>query len=129
MPGPLYDTVRVRTSEGFPLRADFAGALDFRGLGARKGIDFGVTVPELTAMRDRSINPHAADVHGSITTDRLIASAAKVMAIPDTTIRDPCDVHAPGTADERAALADKLIARRDDIARQIASITQPRPAS
>ena len=104
---------------GHPVSLDLGGALNYRGMGGAKGSKFGNVAGELKTMRDKAINPDNAKLFGSISTEDLRASADKVTNIPDDKIREA--VHAHGYDDD---LADKLIARKKDISKQVGSMAK-----
>jgi ADP-ribose pyrophosphatase YjhB (NUDIX family) len=92
---------------------DLGGALEYRARGKPKGDAFGNQVTEMDTMRDPSIAPDASAIFGDITPAEFRESAARVTRISDGAIR--AAVKARGGSD---ALADKMIARRDDIAKR-----------
>lgn len=96
---------------GKPTALDVGGALEFRAQGAPKGKAFGDKVTELDTLRDKNINRDTAKLFGDMTPSELRESANFVTAIPDKAIRKT--VEKLGGAPE---LADKLIARKNDIA-------------
>ena len=98
---------------GEPFSVDLGGALEYRAQGKPKGAAFGNQVTELDSMRDPGIAPDASKVFGDITPSEFRESAARVTRISDNAIRGA--VKARGGTD---ALADKMIARRDDIAKR-----------
>ena len=98
---------------GEPFSVDLGGALEYRAQGKPKGAAFGNQVTELDSMRDPGIAPDASKVFGDITPSEFRESAARVTRISDKAIRDA--VKARGGTD---ALADKMIARRDDVAKR-----------
>jgi len=92
---------------------DLGGALEYRARGAPKGETFGDKVTEIDTMRDPKIAPDASEIFGDITPAEFRESAAKVTSIPDDEIREV--IKARGGSD---ALADKMIARKNDIAKR-----------
>ncbi len=105
----------VIDKNGNAMRIDPGGALLYRAQGEPKGADFGKTVNEWDGMRDPSKNPQAAKIFAGMTDSELKASAAKVAAIPDSTIQTLVNRYGPGDAAAKAALADTLIARKQDV--------------
>lgn len=101
---------------------DMGGALSYRAQGAPKGSAFGDTVGELKTLRDPNMNPDAAGVFGKMTDEQLKSSAERVTNIPDASVRET--VKAMGGD---AALADKLIARKQDIAKRFDLATDDAP--
>lgn len=119
-----YDNMLVK--DGKAVRIDPGGALLYRAQGTPKGDAFGNTVPELHSMRDASANAQAASVFGSITSDELNASAAKLLELSDDDIRQIVKSWGPGGSEDRDGLADKLIARKAYIAKQFPN-AKPKP--
>ena len=101
------------TVAGKPTALDLGGALAYRAQGAPKGAAFGDKVGEIDTLRDPKISPDASKVFGSMTTEQLRESAGNVTAIRDGAIR--ATVKAAGEPD---AMADRLIARKNDIAKR-----------
>ncbi len=97
---------------------DPGGSLLFRAQGGPKGAAFGNSVGEWDTLRHPS-NRQAHKVFGEMAPGELRKSAARVAAIPDTTIRNLVAQHGPGDEAQKRALADKLIARRDDIVKRV----------
>jgi hypothetical protein len=111
--GTGYDNL-LKDAQGKAVRIDVGGALLFRAQGAPK-TDFGNQVTELQSMLDPAKNSYTAAVFGGISADQIKAGAAKVAAITPDQIKQMVQQYGPGTATEKAALADKLIARREDL--------------
>ena len=112
--GATYDNLLI-DSAGRAYRIDGGGSLLYRAQGGLKGAKFTDDVGELESLRNSTINPQGAAVFGKITNQELYAGALKVVRITDQEIKDLVTVFGPGTASERAALARKLIKRRDDL--------------
>lgn len=93
---------------------DPGGSLIYRAQGGPKGEAFGNTVGKWDTLRSHS-NPQAHKVFGEMTPAQLRASTARVAAVPDSLIHKLVKEHGPGTEQQRHALAEKLIARRNDI--------------
>jgi len=92
---------------------DVGGALAFRGQGDPKGKAFGTSAGELDTLRTNADNPHAVKLFGDMSPAEINAAIAVVLAIPDTAIRDV--IIANGGS---PALAEKMIARKADMARR-----------
>ena len=103
----------IGTVNGVPTALDLGGALSYRAMGAPKGDKFGNTVGELETLRSKSMNPDAASLYGGMSDADMKQSAQKVLAIPDQAIRTTIEQRGLG-----ADLADKLIARKKDIAKR-----------
>lgn len=109
-----FDNLLVRA--GRAVRVDTGGGLIYRAQGTAKGAAFGPRVTELDSFLDPAINPQAAEVFRHATREQLEAGAAKILAIPDADIRRLVDQYGPGDAAARQALADTLLARKQDLA-------------
>lgn len=121
-----YDAVgtggdNLGTVDGHPVALDLGGALAYRAQGKPKGDAFGNTVGELKSMRDPKISHDGSKVFGPMTPAQIKASAKHVTDIPDQDIR--MTVKQAGLDD---AMADKLIARKADIAKQVGIATDGR---
>lgn len=101
------------TINGKPTPLDLGGAMEYRAQGAPKGKAFGTKVGEIATLRDKQMNSDAAGVFGGMTPAEMRASARHVTKLSDEKIRKAVD-----KLGGSAALADKLIARRDDLAEQ-----------
>ncbi len=102
------------TVKGVPTALDLGGAMEYRAQGAPKGKAFGTSVGELDTLRDPKVNKDAANIFGPMTPAEMRASARYVTEIDDDDIRDVVDrMGGP------PALADKLIARKADIAERM----------
>jgi hypothetical protein len=102
--------------EGKAVNIDPGGALDYRAQGGKKGKAFGTSVDELDTMRDKSLNPSAKSVYGSMTKSDMQHSAIGVLSLPHATIAKLVDTYGPGTATDKKALTAKLVARQNDLA-------------
>ncbi len=94
---------------------DVGGSLLFRAQGGPKGAAFGVDAVEWDTMRSLKTPGDAPKVFSSMTAEQLHASAKKVANIPDDAIRDVVMAHGPGSLDDRKALAEVLIKRKQSI--------------
>lgn len=101
------------TVNGVPTALDLGGALDYRAQGAPKGSAFGTSVAEFDTLRSAKINPTSAKVFGGMSQEDIKQASEKVTSIPDDKIR--ATIEASGSPPE---LADKLIARKQDIAKR-----------
>lgn len=100
-------------SAGYAMRVDAGGSLMYRAQGGKKA--FGDQVAELDTLRDAALNPQSASVFGKMTKADITASVAKVAQLSDAKIRIIVSQNGPGTKEERKALADTLIARKNDL--------------
>jgi hypothetical protein len=107
-----FDGDNQGVANGVVTTLDLGGALDYRAQGDPKGKAFGAQVRELDTLRSDPDNPHALRLFGAMTPDQLAEAVALVLAIADADIRRV--VAENGGA---PALADKLIARKADMAR------------
>jgi len=102
---------------GRVLTLDVGGALEFRAQGDPKGKAFGVQVGELDALRTDVENPHAVRLFGTMDPSAVRAAIAVVARIPDARIRATVAEHGGS-----AALAEKLVARKADLAQRMAAL-------
>lgn len=114
--GLLHDNLQLDQS-GAAVRLDTGGALLFRAMGEPKGAAFGDHVAELQSLRS-AVNPQAQSVFSAIPDEAVADGIRRIAEIDDATIRSLCQTHGPGSADERAALVDRLIARKRDLIRR-----------
>ena len=105
------DNIGVIDGKVTPL--DFGGALEYRAQGKPKGDAFGIHVGELKTMLDPSKSPDAAALYGEMSDDQMKESAQKVVNLSDEEIDD-----AVASMGGSTALAQKMIARKNDIAKQ-----------
>jgi hypothetical protein len=112
--GLSFDNMLV-DGEGAAVRVDPGGALLYRARGAPKGKAFGDHVGEIDTLRDGS-NAQAADVFQHVTDEHIAEGVRKIVGIPDDRIKELCSKFGPGSSKTRAALADRLIARKKDLA-------------
>jgi len=110
-----FDNLKV--SGGKALRLDTGGALSFRAQGAPKGAAFGTSVGEFTSMRNPTTAAQAAHVFKGMTPEQLRSSVGRVTKISDDRIRQI--IKKRGLPSE---LAEKLIARKADLAGRAASL-------
>lgn len=103
---------------GKVLRVDTGGALRYRAQGGLKGSAFGDTVAELQSLRDPSLNRQAQAVFGKLTDAQIEDSVVRVLKVQPAAIRQVVEKFGPADAAERAALVDRLIARRADLERR-----------
>ena len=108
----------LKTKEGKAIRIDVGGALLYRAQGAAKGTAFGTEVGETESLLDKKTNSYAASVFGGISEQKLVDSIAAVLEIPDDAIVKAVEKFGPGSAAEKKALADKLIARKQSLAKK-----------
>ncbi|HEY6965891.1 MAG TPA: NUDIX domain-containing protein [Burkholderiales bacterium] len=94
---------------------DPGGALLYRAQGAPKGDKFTTKATEWDSMRDPSVNGSAAEVFSPMTAANLAASAAKVAAVKPETVMALVGTYGPGSDSAKAALAAKILARRQDV--------------
>ena len=111
--GKGYDNILIGP-DGKAVRIDAGGALLYGGAGGKKQ-KFENDVIELKTMLDPAKNAHTAAVFGKMSPSDIAASVSKVAAIPDQAIIDLCEQYGPGSKAERMRMADKLIARKQDM--------------
>lgn len=107
---------------GQVLTLDVGGALEFRAHGDPKGKAFGTRVDELDVLRSGDSNTHAAKLFAGMSLDDVKQAIMVVARIPDEQIRQLI-IDSGGSQ----ALAEKMIARKTDMARRM-SIEQQMPA-
>jgi hypothetical protein len=93
---------------------DIGGALDFRAQGDPKGKAFDARVRELDTLRSDQDNPHAVKLFADISPAEINEAIAVVTQIPDAAIRRVVAENGGGEA-----LADKMIARKADMAKRL----------
>ncbi len=99
---------------GMVTTLDLGGALEFRALGDPKGKAFGTYVGELDTLRSDGGNPHAVRLFGDMSRAQIDEAITVVIRIPDASIRRVIDENGG-----RAALAEKMIARKADMAKRM----------
>lgn len=102
--------------DGTVLTLDVGGALEFRAMGDPKGKAFGTSVGELDTLRHNADNRFAVKLFGDMDEAAIQAAIQVVTKIPDEHIRQIIADHGG-----RDALADKMIARKADMARRLAA--------
>lgn len=119
--------------DGKAVRIDVGGSLLFRAQGSPKGAAFGNEVTELQSLVDTKMNQLSAALFGGMSKAAQEKSAERVLKVSDAQIGALVDQFGPGSAAERAALAQKLIARKAAIAaafpkaKGAANPAQPKP--
>ncbi|WP_026607155.1 hypothetical protein [Methylocapsa acidiphila] len=100
--------------DGVVMTLDVGGALEFRAQGDPKGKAFGASVCELDSLRKNADNPHAVRLFADMSPVEINDAIAVVMRIPDASIRKV-------VAENRGsiALAEKMIARKADMAKRV----------
>jgi hypothetical protein len=117
--GKGFDNILIKP-DGSAVRIDAGGALLYGGAGGKKQ-KFEDDVVELKTMLNSSINPNTAAVFGKMGQGDIAAAVAKVAAIPDSAIENVVNAFGPGNAAEKARLAAKLIARKENMIQQYPS--------
>ena len=102
--------------QGRVLTLDVGGALEYRAQGDPKGSAFGTRVNELDALRHDPGNPHALKLFGDMRGPDIARAIEVVTRIPAARIRQVL-IDGGGSP----ALAEKMIARQTDMARQLAA--------
>jgi hypothetical protein len=101
---------------GKVLTLDVGGALAYRAHGDPKGKAFGTRVDELDALRNNAGNPHAVRLFADMRAEDIEQAIMRVVGIPDDKIRQVI-INNGGSH----ALAEKMIARKADMARRLAA--------
>jgi hypothetical protein len=126
------DTYNQGKLNGVMHTMDVGGALNYKGLGGLKGKTFDDEADEWELMRAGDVvSQKGAAIFGDMTDAELKASAEKVAAVPDETIAKLVEEHGPGDAAAKAALTEKLIARKNNIIKKagIEAPAAPAPAA
>ena len=119
--GLEFDNLLHQSEKNEVYRVDTGGALAWRAMGAPKGKLFGEDAGEMKSLRDPSRNRNAADIFENIPDEVLQASIDRILSIPDDAIRQTVAKYGYGSEQQKKAMADKLIARKN-------SLTKYRPA-
>lgn len=114
------DNQVVKKGDVLPTTVDVGGSLKYRAQGDPKGAAFGDKVTETDTLRDPSLAPDAAKLFGPMTNEEIAASIKRVTDISNADIKDVVYKHMPDswTAEDRVAMEQKLIARKNDLAKQ-----------
>nr|WP_294501555.1 cyclin-dependent kinase inhibitor 3 family protein [uncultured Rhodopila sp.] len=110
-----FDGDNQGVAKGIVMTLDVGGALEFRAQGDPKGRAFGTCVGEIDTLREHADNPHATRLFGDMSPARIDEAIAVVTRIPDATIRRVVADHGGSSA-----LAEKLVARKADMAKRSA---------
>lgn len=105
-----------------PFRIDVGGALLHRAMGEPKGAAFGKVVGEVDSLRDARINPAAARLFRHVGDTQLRQGIQRVASLPDARIWQLVVTHGPGTLQAREALAELLIARKQDLVDKVRTL-------
>ncbi|TCO71124.1 cyclin-dependent kinase inhibitor 3 family protein [Rhodovulum euryhalinum] len=109
-----FDGDNQGVAGGVVLTLDMGGALEYRASGDPKGRAFGTTVDELDRLRTDPDNPHAARLFGDMDDAAVTVAIRVVTRLPDDAIR-----RAVAGMGGRPVLADRMIARKADMARRL----------
>ena len=121
--GAGFDNL-LSDGKGGAVRIDVGGSLEYRAQGAKKGKDFGKTVPEIKSMLDASKNAQTAHVFAGMSEKETGDSVRNVLKLTDNSIRNLVHAYGPGDSDAKDALAGKLIARKKYLAKQFPEIAK-----
>ncbi len=99
------------------LTLDVGGALAFRAQGDPKGRAFGDHVNEIDTLRSDPNNPHARHLFGDMSVAALRSAIEVVLRMPDEHIRELV-LNQGG----REALATRMLARKNDLARRYVAL-------
>lgn len=99
---------------GTVLTLDVGGALAFRAQGDPKGKAFGSRVDEIDMLRRDDGNPHAVKLFEDMTSSDIEQAIQVVVRVTDQQIRQTVLTHGGSPA-----LADKMIARKADMAERL----------
>lgn len=105
------------------MSTDMGGSLEYRAQGEMKpSLAFAPTVSQWSTLRDEKVNSFAAKVFGDMTNDQLSASAAKVTNVSSEQIKALVGKYSGLDGAAADAFAQKLIARRDNIAMKASAL-------
>jgi hypothetical protein len=107
-----FDGDNQGVAKGVVITLDVGGAMEFRAQGEPKGKAFGGCVGEIDTLRTDPDNPHATRLFGDMSATDVNEAIAVVTRIPDAAIRRVVAENGGSSA-----LADKMIARKADMAR------------
>lgn len=101
------------------VRIDVGGALLYRAQGEPKGSAFvSDDVPEIDTLVDPKMNSLSAALFGGMSKAAVEKSVERVLAVSDADIQQLCMEFGPGSPADRAALAAKLIERKQALAKR-----------
>lgn len=103
-------------STGKAHRIDFGGGIRYRAMGSPKLDAFGKNVLETESMKNTLYD--AGEVFWNVPLHPGDPTANKIANMPDEKIRQLVDIYGPEGAYDKKKLADTLILRRDDLAKQ-----------
>lgn len=109
-----YDGDNQGVVNGKVLILDVGGALEYRAQGDPKGKAFGNRVDELDILRSDDGNPHSARLFADMSPEDIKRAIMMVVQIPEEQIRQVV-IDSGGSQ----ALAEKMIARKADMARRL----------
>jgi predicted DNA-binding WGR domain protein len=101
--------------DGAAVHVDVGGSLVYRAQGGEKGDGFGDTVPELETLKDPKKNDKSAAVFAGATPKSMQWGLDQLNKMKPSQITELCEKLGPGSTADKAALAAKLIARREFI--------------
>ena len=104
--------------DGQVYRVDCGAALNYRGLGGKKGDQFSHKVRALTLFLDSKVNSQGSMLFANIQEYDIVNGASKVLAIPHSTIATLVIEYGPTDPRDQNELIVKLLARQEDIAKK-----------
>lgn len=116
-----YDGDNQGVVAGKVITLDVGGALSFRAHGDPKGKAFGNAVGELESLRHDPNNPHAMKLFADMSPTEIGRAIQVVTQIPDRSITETVLENGG-----KQSLADKMIARKADLRRQLDTVTELR---
>lgn len=111
--GASFDNIVLDAKTGAAFRIDAGGSLKFRALGGVKGPAFNANVDELLTYFNESKNIQSATVLKNYTLEELLPSVEKIGKVKIADIKKLVNAFGLGTTEEKKALVDLLVARRD----------------
>jgi hypothetical protein len=109
-----FDGDNQGVAKGVVMTLDLGGAMEFRAQGDPKGQAFGASVNEIDTLRTDADDPHATRLFGDMSPAGISEAIAVVTRIPGDAIRRVVAENGGSTA-----LAEKLIARKADMAKRL----------
>lgn len=118
--GLTGDNVGVLKGKVIPL--DFGGSLNYRAQGAPKAYGaFGSQANDFDTLRDKTVNPKAAELYGDMTPAQLMESANQLKSVSDQKIEELVQKY-----NMHYSMVQILTARKYDVIQRAAEAGQPK---
>jgi hypothetical protein len=105
--------------EGKPVHVDVGGGLHFSAMGKPKGDAFGNTVGETQTLLDAGLNAQSAAVFKGVSEEAKLAGGKQLAKMHPNQIKKMCRLFGPGDRGMQDMMAEKLIARREHLLKQL----------